>query len=146
MQRKNEANIQPTSKHVWSLKDLLYRLEGYFSLGDQSEKSRAGNIKAHVARTTSQSEQHRIRFILTTCGTSHLIIVFLVRKKIGFSVGQSNPCNDLSRIIQTGASEEIAGKRETTVLIRCVQSTRRAKGGYPTVKCATLLTRPVGTH
>lgn len=107
MQRKNEANIQPTSQHVWSLKDLLYRLESYFSLGDQSEKSRAGNIKAHLARTTSQSE-HRMRFILATCGTSHIIIVFLVRKQIVFSVGQSEPCKDLSRIIQTGASEEIA--------------------------------------
>ena len=135
MQRRNEANIQPTSKHICSLKDLLYRLDSYFSLGDQSEKCRPGNIKAHLARTASQS-QHRMRFILATCGTSHVIIVFLVRKQIGLT-------ERVSTNNTTGASEEIARKRETTVLIRCVQSTRRAKGGYPTVKCPTLLTRPV---
>ena len=73
MQRKNEANIQPTSKQVWSLKDLFSGLESYVPLGDQSEKSRAGSIKAHLARTTSQSE-HRIRFVLATCGKSHIII------------------------------------------------------------------------
>ena len=54
-----------------------------------------GNIKAHLARATSRSE-HRIRFIFATCGTSHVLIVFLVRKQIGFSVGQSELCNDLS--------------------------------------------------